>query len=215
MKKIVVAGIALLVVVIGAGLIWQTQHRPAPVADNSAGEKSEPAAPNKPQTPEPKKRPAEEAPKAKPEKSAEDPVLAYCRRAASDKADASATAALAKQGGLVAILNKESALKGDPYACGDYYLAHGGDIDAKDPRESSEHLTPLLFAIQRNDPKMLACIIDHGADLKKRGGPEDVKPYGYAVFLALKNRATNYNRVIADLDAALKKAPAAKTKDNG
>ena len=51
-------------------------------------------------------------------------------------------------------------------------------------------------------------VIDNDADLKKRGGPNDVRPYGYAVFLALQNRSTNYNPVIAQLDKALKTSAA-------
>ena len=128
--------------------------------------------------------------------------------ATQTREDMAATRALADKGGLVAILQHEAALGGDPYTCGDYYLAHGGDIDATDPRTDSEHLTPLLFAIKRNDPRMVSYVIDHDADLKKRGGPNDVRPYGYAVFLALQNRSTNYNPVIAQLDKALKTSAA-------
>ena len=55
---------------------------------------------------------------------------------------------------------------------------------------------------------MVRYVIDNDADLKKRGGPNDVRPYGYAVFLALQNRSTNYNPVIAQLDKALKTSAA-------
>lgn len=209
MKKIGIAIVILALIVVGGRLVWRAQHgnesaptgKPqatAPTGKDKAGKTAAPAteAPAKPKPTKPEQPPA-----AKPE-----PAVAYCQAAAKDNADTAATKALAKQGGLVAILQHEAALNGDPYTCGQYYLAHGGNIDAQDARADSEHLTPLLFAIKRNDPRMVTYVIDHGADLKKRGGPNDVRPYGYAVFLALQNRSTNYNQVIAKLDKALKSA---------
>ena len=185
MKKIGIAIGILAILVIGGFVIQNVQQ------DNETA---------------PSDNTATGGPAAPPAKT--DPAIAYCEKAANDNASSAATQTLADKGGLVAILQHEAALGGDPYTCGDYYLAHGGDIDAKDPRADSEHLTPLLFAIKRNDPRMVRYVIDNDADLKKRGGPNDVRPYGYAVFLALQNRSTNYNPVIAQLDKALKTSAA-------
>lgn len=206
MKKIGIAIGILAILVIGGFVIQSAQQdNDTPPSDNATtGEPAAPSAKKSTEAAQGEQKPApSKAPPAKVE-----PVIAYCQKAANDNASSAATQALADKGGLVAILQKEAALNGDPYTCGDYYLAHGGDIDATDPRTDSEHLTPLLFAIKRNDPRMVSYVIDHDADLKKRGGSNDVRPYGYAVFLALQNRSTNYNPVIAQLDKALKTSAA-------
>ncbi|MBH03150.1 MAG: hypothetical protein CMP08_03340 [Xanthomonadales bacterium] len=206
MKKIGIAIGILAILVIGGFLIQSVQqdNEAAPSDNNATGGPAAPSASKSPEAAGDQQEPASsESPPAELE-----PAIAYCEKAANDNASSAATRALADKGGLVAILQHEAALGGDPYTCGDYYLAHGGDIDATDPRTDSEHLTPLLFAIKRNDPRMVDYVIDHDADLRKRGGPNDVRPYGYAVFLALQNRSTNYNPVIAQLDKALKASAA-------
>ena len=64
-------------------------------------------------------------------------------------------------------------------------------------------LTGLFFAIQRNDPKMLRFMIDHGADLQHRAGKNDTRAMGYAYFLALKDQRIDRNRIIGMLDSEL------------
>ena len=109
---------------------------------------------------------------------------------------------LQEAGGLVYIFEREARLD-DPYGCADFYLAHGLDIDAADPREDSEKLTGLFYAIQRNDPKMLRFMIDHGADLEQRAGKNDTRAMGYAYFLAIKDQRIDRNRIIGMLDSEL------------
>jgi hypothetical protein len=109
---------------------------------------------------------------------------------------------LREAGGLVYIFEREARLY-DPYGCADFYLAHGLDIDAEDPRAGSDQLTGLFFAIQRNDPQMLRFMIDHGADLQHRAGKNDTRAMGYAYFLALKDQRIDRNRIIGMLDSEL------------
>ncbi|WP_348764795.1 ankyrin repeat domain-containing protein [uncultured Salinisphaera sp.] len=109
---------------------------------------------------------------------------------------------LREAGGLVYIFEREARLE-DPYGCADFYLAHGLDIDAADPREGGEKLTGLFYAIQRNDPKMLRFMIDHGADLEQRAGKNDTRAMGYAYFLALKDQRIDRNGIIGILDSEL------------
>ena len=87
-------------------------------------------------------------------------------------------------------------------------LERGLDVDAVDTREKTEPLTPLFFAIKRNDPKMLRFMLDHGADLNKRAGVanadgERLKPLGYAYNLAFDDTRIDRNEVIGILDSAL------------
>ena len=89
-----------------------------------------------------------------------------------------------------------------------FFLLCGLDVDAVDTREDTEPLTPLFFAIKRNDPKMLRFMIDHGADLNKRAGVanadgERLKPLGYAYNLAFDDTRIDRNKVIGILDSAL------------
>ena len=148
------------------------------------------------------------------------PAELFCGRDFSDVSSRTSDAVtLAQAGGVVQIFQHEAALK-SPYDCASFYLKHGLSIDAADPRPDSQHLTPLLFSIKRNDPKMVKFVLDHGANLQQRGGPNDTRPYGYAVFMALQNQSTNYNQVIGMLDTAMQdqnaKTASAKTtaKDN-
>lgn len=126
------------------------------------------------------------------------PAIRYC----SPQHDPADTKALKRAGGLVAIFRNEASLPA-PYACARRYLAHGGSVDAVDPRPNSKHLTPLLFAIERNDPKMVKFLLAHGANPNKRGGPKHIRPYGYAIYLALHNQSTDYNKVISILNSAM------------
>lgn len=218
MKKSGVAAIAGLVVLIIIGVIyWQTRPETSSSASSNTtngGPGSTPSAGAASPTGPTGSKPKTHAPAPKhthPDRAA---VLAYCSQPGDDRsARAPDAKILAGHGGLVAIFENEAAVH-DVYACGQRYLQAGGDIDAVDPRQDSDHLTPLLFAIHRNDPKMVHFVLDHGANPSKRGGPQQVKPYGYAVFLALKNQATNYNEVIGILDTALRqKDSAAKEGD--
>ncbi|MES1924827.1 hypothetical protein [Salinisphaera sp. T31B1] len=118
--------------------------------------------------------------------------------------------ALAAAGGLVHIFEREAQLA-DPYGCADFYLEHGLDIDAVDPRPDHDRLTGLFFAIKRNDPKMVHFMIDHGADLDKRAGRKDTKALGYAYYLALQDQRINRNEVIGILDSTLTEQSAAAT----
>ncbi|MGB7758132.1 MAG: ankyrin repeat domain-containing protein [Salinisphaera sp.] len=136
-------------------------------------------------------------------KLAGSPAERYC----ADGHDKSDTQAITRAGGLVQIFQHEGALA-DAYGCATAYLDNGGKVNAVDPRSGSDHLTPLLFAIKRNDPKMVHFMLDHGADPHERGGPQKIKPYGYAVFQALHHRSTDYNTVINILDSALGDHPA-------
>lgn len=191
MNRGLIAALAVLIIVIVAGgWYWTTQQSPQPPAEQPAqSTSSQPAEPSKSQ----------------PEQS---PAEIFCGRDLSDTASRTSDAVtLAQAGGVVQIFQHEAALNA-PYDCADFYLQHGLAIDAVDPRPDSRHLTPLLFAIRRNDPKMVHFMLDHGADLQQRGGPDKIKPYGYAVFLALKHQSTNYNPVISILDKALKKQSA-------
>lgn len=193
MNKGLIAALAALIVIVAAGgWYWSTQTSSEPAAQQPEKTQASQAA-------------AKNQAKAQPKQSA---AALFCGRDLSDVASRTSDAVtLAQAGGAVQIFQHEAALK-DPYGCADFYLQHGLNIDAVDPRPDSKHLTPLLFAIQRNDPKMVHFMLDHGADLQQRGGPNKIKPYGYAVFLALNNRSTNYNQVIAILDDALKKQSA-------
>lgn len=109
---------------------------------------------------------------------------------------------LRESGGLVHIFEREARLD-DPYGCADFYLAHGLEIDAADPRADHDQLTGLFYAIQRNDPKMLHFMIDHGADLQQRAGKKDTRAMGYAYYLALQDQRIDRNPVIGILDDTL------------
>lgn len=109
---------------------------------------------------------------------------------------------LRQAGGLVHIFEREARLD-DPYGCADFYLAHGLDVNAVDPRDDKPPLTGLFYAIQRNDPKMVRFMLGHGADLQKRAGKNDTRAMGYAYYLALKDQRIDRNEVIGILDSAL------------
>lgn len=191
MNKGLIAALAALIVIVAAGgWYWSTQPNPQPAVQPPESEPDQAAAET------------EDEDASQPSQSAAE---TFCGRDLSDTASRTSDAVtLAQAGGVVQIFQHEAALKA-PYDCADFYLQHGLNIDAVDPRPDSKHLTPLLFAIQRNDPKMVHFVLDHGADLQQRGGPDKIKPYGYAVFLALQHQSTNYNPVINILDKALKK----------
>lgn len=185
MKKGVVVAIVVLLA-IAAGIAYWLTSTPRPAPEPPVAEKPEPparpAAPEKPPEPEPK---------------------GFCERdfGAVEEREADVDD-LADKGGLVHIFEREARLA-DPYGCADFYLTHGLNIDAVDPRDEHEPLTGLFFAIERNDPKMVHFMIDHGADLKKRAGTDEVKPMGYAYSLALKDNRIDRNKVIGILDKAL------------
>lgn len=214
-KGLIAALVAVIVIVLAGGLYWTTHHgEPAHNGmegnpDAAAEQPGQPSSAD--QSTDQTSQTTDKSAQSKPEQS---PAELFCGRDLSDVASRTSDAVtLAQAGGVVQIFQHEAALK-DPYGCADFYLKHGLDIDAVDPRPDSEHLTPLLFAIKRNDPKMVHFMLDHDADLQQRGGPNQIKPYGYAVFLALKNQSTNYNQVIGILDSALQKQPANKETGN-
>ena len=220
MKKGVVAVVVLLVA-IAAGALYFSKTAEPPAPDTATPESdttaaTEPTAPSRPDE-NASKELADAQPQAKTEAKAEPapspPPKDFCERDFQNvdarKADITA---LQAQGGLVHIFEREAQLA-DPYGCADFYLEHGLDIDAADPREDHDKLTGLLFAIQRNDPKMVHFMIDHNADLQKHGGSKEIRPYGFAVYLAMRNRSTNYNEVIGIVDGALTAQAAAG--DNG
>ncbi|MES1951531.1 hypothetical protein S4A8_11787 [Salinisphaera sp. S4-8] len=158
-----------------------------------------------------------ETAQASAEKPAQEP--GFCERDFDQVAEREADVPeLRDAGGLVYIFEREARLD-DPYGCADFYLAHGLDINAADPREDGEQLTGLFYAIQRNDPKMLRFMIDHGADLQQRAGKNDTRAMGYAYFLALKDQRIDRNRIIGMLDSELTRqasandAPKAKPAD--
>lgn len=204
MKKTLIAVVVLAVIAAG-GLYWL--NRPAPVPVPNGGQK----------TPVAEQR-AENAPTAAAHAETESDAAAraepppkpkgFCERDFDDVAARKADVAdLRAQGGLVHIFEREAQLA-DPYGCADYYLARGLDIDAADPRDDHEPLTPLFFAIKRNDPKMLRFMIEHGADLEKRAGKNDTRPMGYAYYLALQDQRIDRNEIIGMLDVALTKQAA-------
>ncbi|WP_199671408.1 ankyrin repeat domain-containing protein [Salinisphaera sp. Q1T1-3] len=209
MKKGGIAAVVVIILAIVIGLVyWQTRSASPTSAEAPAPTSNAPSETPAPESTQPNRAAPKENEKRQPSSQPsrpQSPTAQYCdNKAAQGNVRAADTKALAAQGGLVAILSNEAALH-DAYACADTYLKTGGDIDAADPRADSDHLTPLLFAIQRNDPKMVRYLLEHGADPSTRGGPKHIKPYGYAVYLALKNQATNYNEVISILDSALEK----------
>ena len=203
MKRAVVAVLVLLALAVLAGAAYwyfsppfHPHTEPAPPA---AG------AQNKP---EPKPQPQPQPPKSQPE-----PAVAasdFCDRdfhnAAARKKD---VPALTKAGGLVYIFEREARLS-DPYGCAAFYLAHGLNIDAVDPRAGHGRLTALDFAIKRNDTKMLHFMIDHGADLKKKATVKHIEPMGYAYLMAFSDDRINRNAVISILNDALEARAAAQ-----
>ncbi|WP_423822890.1 ankyrin repeat domain-containing protein [Salinisphaera sp. SPP-AMP-43] len=208
MKKGLAIAIAVIVIAAAAVGIYWSVRSPQPSQEPTGEATQKPAQPQpegqgQGQAEQPAEKPAPKPePAEKPEPptttQAASPAAAYC----ADDHDKAQTQALTLAGGLVQIFQHQAALA-DAYDCAKAYLGHGGDIDAADPRADSQHLTPLLFAIKRNDPQMVRFMIDHGADLNQPGGPKDIKPYGYAVYSALHNQSTDYNQVIQILDSSM------------
>lgn len=219
MKKGVVTALIVLAV-LAAGGYWlapetEPESTPAPPtaaangeadADTPPAERATLEQPRAPTAPEPK--PGD--PAAEPQAQAAPEPEGFCARDFDDIETRTADVdALEAAGGLVHIFEREARLE-DPYGCADFYLAQGLDVDAIDPRADREALTGLHFAIQRNDPKMLRFMIEHGADLKKRAGEKDVKPLGYAYYLALNDTRIDRNAVIGILDTELTKQAASQ-----
>ncbi|MGN8198356.1 hypothetical protein ACS8Y6_06675 [Salinisphaera sp. RV14] len=212
MKRGGIAAIVVIAIAIIGAAIYGTgalRHAPAPNQPSTgqapAASTSAPAANASGNSAANKPAPNAKAAAAT-QKPAESPAERYCA-SGHGKADIHA---ITQAGGLVQIFQHEGALA-DAYGCAKAYLKHGGKVNAVDPRADSKHLTPLLFAIKRNDPKMVHFMLDHGADPHQRGGPHHIKPYGYAVFEALHHQSTNYNAVINILDSALGDQPAASS----
>jgi len=205
MKK----GVAIAVVVLavaGAGVVYWLSGEQQPQSQPSAAGPTAPAtdAPEQPDTSSDNltASPATTVSPAQSPDRTPEPV-GFCERDFDDTdAREADTEALENAGGLVYIFEREARLD-DPYGCADYYLAHGLEIDAVDPRDDHAPLTGLFFAIKRNDPKMVRFMIEHGADLKEPAGKDDIKPMGYAYSLALKDTRIDRNEVIGILDAAL------------
>lgn len=199
-KGVIAAAVVIVIAIVGALVYWASAPRPGGGHAPAQTGQSQPKPSGQTSKPHPAQPPQNTR---KTNKPSGPPAERYC----ADKHDKSDTKRLRQTGGLVQIFQHEGALA-DAYGCAATYLKHGGDVNASDPRDDSEHLTPLLFAVKRNDPKMMHFLLDHGADPQKRGGPDKIKPYGYAVFQALHNRSTDYNKVINILDAALGDKPA-------
>ncbi|HET7313139.1 hypothetical protein [Salinisphaera sp.] len=211
MRKGVIAAIVVIAIaIIGAAVYgWQGSHEkgPAQPRHTQTGQHREAPANNRHENADNASaqatRPGHGKRNTATAKAASSPAERYC----ADGHDKAYTEAVISNGGLVQIFRHEAALV-DAYACAAAYLKHGGSVNAIDPRPDSDHLTPLLFAIKRNDPKMVRFMLDHGADPHKRGGPQKIEPYGYAVFQALHHQSTNYNAVIDILNSALGDHPA-------
>lgn len=190
-KGLIAAIVAIALVIIGAVVYWQVAGFGNGPPSNQATQGQTAQKPAGGTTPKPPTGP---------------PAKRYC----ADDHDKADTKHVTRAGGLIQILQHENALD-DAYDCASAYLDQGGDVNAADPRDDSAHLTPLLFAIKRNDPKMVHFMLDHDADPTKRGGSKNIKPYGYAVFQALHHRSTDYTRVIGMLDSALGDHPASSS----
>ena len=214
MNRNTVLALMIVLAMVVVGVYWVTQP-PAPTGgpDPATGTATpDGEAASKPDTAS-ADAPAEESSDAEqpPDETQADaePVEAgFCERDFdATEARAADVEALRAAGGLVYIFEREAALD-DPYGCANYYLERGLDVDAVDTREDTEPLTPLFFAIKRNDPKMLRFMLDHGADLNKRAGVanadgERLKPLGYAYNLAFDDTRIDRNEVIGILDSAL------------
>lgn len=124
----------------------------------------------------------------------------FCQRDFSDVAARKADVPRLQQAGGVVHIFEHAA---HPYRCAAFYLGHGLDINAADPRPDHGDLTGLEYAIKRNNPKMVRFMIHHGANLQERAGSRRLKPYGYAVYLAFHDRNVDRNPVISILDKAL------------
>lgn len=126
----------------------------------------------------------------------------YCNRDFDDKAARRDDVAdLQAAGGLNYIFSHGHM--SPPFKCAAYYLALGLDIDAS---ASTTGLTPLLYAINANAPRLVTFLIDHGADLHKKAGEHQLAPMGYAYYLALNNRTINRSQIISIINKALTKA---------
>lgn len=109
---------------------------------------------------------------------------------------------ITRKGGLIYLFGRQEQLQ-QPFACADYYIAHGLDIDARDPRSGHPPLTALTYAIRQNDPRLTKFVIQRGASLEKPAGHENLKPMAYAYRLAMKYTSVDRNAVIAVLNDAL------------
>lgn len=109
---------------------------------------------------------------------------------------------LAREGGLVYLFAHRQRVA-HPYACASYYLDHGLDIDAKDPRPGYRPLTALTYAIRQNDVQLTRYVIQHGANLYKPADRAGLKPLAYAYHLALENTSVDRNTIIGILSDAL------------
>ena len=216
MNRNTVLALMIVLAMVVVGVYWVTQP-PAPTggpdpatgtatSDGEAASKPDTASADAPAE-EPSEAPSDS--EQPPDEAEAEPVKAdFCERDFdATEARSADVEALRAAGGLVYIFEREAALD-DPYGCADYYLERGLDVDAVDTRDDTEPLTPLFFAIKRNDPKMLRFMIDHGADLNKRAGVanadgERLKPLGYAYNLAFDDTRIDRNEVIGILDSAL------------
>jgi len=109
---------------------------------------------------------------------------------------------LAREGGLVYLFAHRQRVA-QPYACASYYLDHGLNINAKDPRPGYRPLTALTYAIRQNDPRLTRFLIQKGASLYKPADRAGLKPLAYAYHLAVKYTSVNRNTVIGILSDAL------------
>lgn len=210
MSKRLIAGIIVVVVAtVTAEYFWARMennrpHHPEVPAMPATYQNTGPSKPERTQT-GPKQQQTQPAPTHKSQNKGEKPIAdspaaRYCA-ADHDKAD---TKALTQAGGLIQIFQHDSELQ-NAYRCAEDYIKHGGRINQIDPRKKGESLTPLLYAIKRDDAKMVRFMLSHGANLEQRGGKNNLKPYGYAVAQGLRNRDKDYNAVIKLLNTAMER----------
>ncbi len=209
MKKGVVLVLVLLVAIAASAVYLTRQSTPQPAQTTPPANTEASTSEDTTGAAGASDQPADSKTQAAAEPAPPPPPKDFCERDFQKIAERKADVAdLQSQGGLVHIFEREAQLA-DPYGCADFYLEQGLDIDAVDPREDHDKLTGLFFAIQRNDPKMVSFMIDHGADLNKRAGKSNTRAMGYAYYLALNDQRINRNEVIGILDSALTEQAAA------
>lgn len=203
MKKGVVLALVLLVAIATGAVYLTRQSTSQPSQTTPPANTEAPTSESNTDAAQAAAEPDDSETQAAAEPAPPPPPKDFCARDFQKVAERKADVAdLQSQGGLVHIFEREAQLA-DAYGCADFYLEQGLDIDAVDPREDHDKLTGLFFAIQRNDPKMVRFMIDHGADLEKRAGKSNTKAMGYAYYLALQDQRINRNEVIGILDAEL------------
>ena len=145
MNRNTVLALMIVLAMVVVGVYWVTQP-PAPTGgpdpaagtatpDGEAASKPDTASADAPAE-EPSDAPSDsEQPPDETQADAEPVEAGFCERDFdATEARSADVEALRAAGGLVYIFEREAALD-DPYGCADYYLAHGLEIDAVDPRD--------------------------------------------------------------------------------